>query len=210
MEQYPSNTLKERNKPQGQQQKPKPELKCVVSGKSKPVPKSIWSKVFVGIKPTSGQTMKEFIFDEIVTPLIQRAVVEGVTGAINFLVKGDAYADRKDIQKFGKSYINYNGISSGKPNGGNNYVYSGKNTGMDIENVWFESRADAQRVLDEMNGAIAQYDILTVNGFYDIIGRTSIIDPSNERFGWSDLRNTYVTASRGGWVLHLPRPLPID
>ena len=210
MEQYPSNTLKERNKPQGQQQKPKPELKCVVSGKSKPVPKSIWSKVFVGIKPTSGQTMKEFIFDEIVTPLIQRAVVEGVTGAINFLVKGDAYADRKDIQKFGKSYINYNGISSGKPNGGNNYVYSGKNTGMDIENVWFESRADAQRVLDEMNGAIAQYDILTVNGFYDIIGRTSIIDPSNERFGWSDLRNAYVTAFRGGWVLHLPRPLPID
>lgn len=210
MEQYPSNTLKERSKPQGQQQKPKPELKCVVSGKSKPVPKSIWSKVFVGIKPTSGQTMKEFIFDEIVTPLIQRAVVEGVTGAINFLVKGDAYADRKDAPKFGKSYINYNGISSGKPNGGNNYVYSGKNAGMDIENVWFESRVDAQRVLDEMNGAIAQYDILTVNGFYDIIGRTSIIDPSNERFGWSDLRNAYVTASRGGWVLHLPRPLPID
>ena len=210
MEQYPSNTLKERNKPQGQQQKPKPELKCVVSGKSKPVPKSIWSKVFVGIKPTSGQTMKEFIFDEIVTPLIQRAVVEGVTGAINFLVKGDAYADRKDAPKFGKSYINYNGIPSGKPNSGSNYVYSGKNAGMDIENVWFESRADAPRVLDEMTGAIAQYAILTVNGFYDIIGRTSIIDPSNERFGWSDLRNAYVTASRGGWVLHLPRPLPID
>ena len=210
MEQYPSNTLKERGKTQAQQQKPKPELKCVVNGKMKPVPKSIWSKVFVGIKPTSGQTMKEFIFDEIVTPLIQRAVVEGVTGAINFLVKGDAYADRKDAPRFGKTYINYNGISSGKPNNNSNYVYSGKNSGMDIENVWFESRVDGQRVLDEMNAAISQYDILTVNGFYDIIGRTSVIDPSNERFGWSDLRNAYITASRGGWVLHLPRPMPID
>lgn len=206
MEQYPSNTLKERGK--APQQKAKPELKCVVTGKSKPVPQSIWSKVFVGIKPTSGQSMKSFIFDEIVTPLIQRAVVEGVTGAINFLVKGDAYADRKDIQKFGKSYINYNGISSGKP--ASNYVYSGKNSNMDIENVWFESRVDAQRVLDEMQAVIANYDILTVNGFYDIIGKTSIIDQGNEKFGWSDLRNAYVTASRGGWVLHLPRPMPID
>lgn len=209
MEQYPSNTLKERNKQA--QQKPKPELKCVVTGKSKPVPQSIWSKVFVGIKPASGQTMKSFIFDEIVTPLIQRAVVEGVTGAINYLVKGDAYADRKATNSFGKSYINYNGISSGKPTGGNGqYVYSGKNSGMDIENVWFESRVDAQRVLDEMMGVIAQYDILTVNGFYDLIGRTSLIDPSNEKFGWSDLRNAYITGARGGWIIHLPRPMPID
>ena len=209
MEQYPSNTLKERNKQA--QKKEKPELKCVVSGKSKPVPQSFWSKVFVGIKPASGQTMKGFIFDEIVTPLIQRAVVEGVTGAINYLVKGDAYADRKNNNSFGKSYINYNGISSGKSNAnGNQYVYSGKNSGMEIENVWFESRVDAQRVLDEMQSVIAGYDILTVNGFYDIIGRTNIIDPSNEKFGWSDLRNAYITASRGGWVIHLPHPMPID
>ena len=209
MEQYPSNTLKERNKQA--QQKPKPELKCVVTGKSKPVPQSIWSKVFVGIKPASGQTMKSFIFDEIVTPLIQRAVVEGVTGAINYLVKGDAYADRKATNSFGKSYINYNGISSGKPSSnGGQYVYSGKNSGMEIENVWFESRVDAQRVLDEMMGIIAQYDILTVNGFYDLIGRTSLIDPSNEKFGWSDLRNAYITGARGGWIIHLPRPMPID
>ena len=209
MEQYPSKTLKERNKQA--QQKPKPELKCVVTGKSKPVPQSIWSKVFVGIKPASGQTMKSFIFDEIVTPLIQRAVVEGVTGAINYLVKGDAYADRKATNSFGKSYINYNGISSGKPSSsGGQYVYSGKNSGMEIENVWFESRVDAQRVLDEMMGVIAQYDILTVNGFYDLIGRTSLIDPSNEKFGWSDLRNAYITGARGGWIIHLPRPMPID
>lgn len=209
MEQYPSNTLKERNKQV--QKKEKPDLKCVVSGKSKPVPQSFWSKVFVGIKPASGQTMKSFIFDEIVTPLIQRAVVEGVTGAINYLVKGDAYADRKNNNSLGKSYINYNGISSGKSNGNSGqYVYSGKNSGMEIENVWFESRVDAQRVLDEMQNVIAGYDILTVNGFYDIIGRTNIIDPSNEKFGWSDLRNAYITASRGGWVIHLPHPMPID
>lgn len=209
MEQYPSNTLKERNKQA--QKKEKPDLKCVVSGKSKPVPQSFWSKVFVGIKPASGQTMKGFIFDEIVTPLIQRAVVEGVTGAINYLVKGDVYADRKNNNSFGKSYINYNGISSGKSNAnGSQYVYSGKNSGMEIENVWFESRVDAQRVLDEMQSVIAGYDILTVNGFYDIIGRTNIIDPSNEKFGWSDLRNAYITASRGGWVIHLPHPMPID
>lgn len=207
MEQYPSNTLKERNKQA--QKKEKPDLKCVVSGKTKSVPQSFWSKVFVGIKPASGQTMKGFIFDEIVTPLIQRAVVEGVTGAINYLVKGDAYADRKNNNSFGKSYINYNGISSGKLNG-SQYVYSGKNSGMEIENVWFESRVDAQRVLDEMQSVIAGYDILTVNGFYDIIGRTNIIDPSNEKFGWSDLRNAYITASRGGWVIHLPHPMPID
>ena len=209
MEQYPSNTLKERNKQA--QKKEKPDLKCVVSGKSKPVPQSLWSKVFVGIKPASAQTMKSFIFDEIVTPLIQRAVVEGVTGAINYLVKGDAYADRKATNSFGKSYINYNGISSGKSNAnGSQYVYSGKNSGMEIENVWFESRVDAQRVLDEMQNVISNYDILTVNGFYDIIGRTNIIDPSNEKFGWSDLRNAYITASRGGWVIHLPHPMPID
>ena len=209
MEQYPSNTLKERNKQA--QKKEKPDLKCVVRGKTKPVPQSFWSKVFVGIKPASGQTMKGFIFDEIVTPLIQRAVVEGVTGAINYLVKGDAYADRKNNNSFGKSYINYNGISSGKSNGnGSQYVYSGKNSGMEIENVWFESRVDAQRVLDEMQSVIAGYDILTVNGFYDIIGRTNIIYPSNEKFGWSDLRNAYITASRGGWVIHLPHPMPID
>lgn len=206
MAEYPSNTLKDRNKAPA---KAKPEVKCVVSGKTKTVEATIWSKVFRGIKPTGGQTVKGFVVDEVVIPLLQRALVEGATGAINYLVRGDAYADRKGQNKTG-SYISYNKISSGSLSEKYNNYSAPRNPGSDIDNVWFESRIDAQRVLDEMNNIIANYDILTVNAFYDLVGQTSSINQNGEKFGWSDLRNAYITASRGGWVIHLPRAMPVD
>lgn len=206
MAEYPSNTLKDRNKTPA---KPKPELKCVVSSKTKTVAPSMWTKVFAGIKPSGAQTVKGFVFDEVVIPLIQRAVVEGVTGAVNYLVRGDAYADRKGQIKNG-SYISYNKISSGSLQEKYNTYSAPRAPGSDIDNVWFESRVDAQRVMDEINAVISQYDILTVNGFYDLVGQTASINQNGEKFGWSDLRNAYITASRGGWVIHLPKAMPID
>lgn len=207
MAEYPSNTLKDRNKAPA---KPEPDLKCVVSGKTKATPPSMWSKVFVGIKPAGGQTVKGFVFDEVVIPLVQRALIEGVTGAVNYLVRGDAYADRKGQQK-GQGYLSYNNISRGGTltEKYNNYN-APQRSASEIDNVWFESRVDAQRVLDEMNNVIAQYDILTVNGFYDLVGQTASINQNGEKFGWGDLRNAYITASRGGWVIHLPRAMPVD
>lgn len=207
MEQYPSNTLKEQAA--RAEKAEKPELKCVVKGKSHLVQKSRASHIFEGLNSDGKKTMSDFIIGDILVPLIQRAVVEGVTGAVNFLVKGDIYADKRDRRDGGgRSRISYTKYYDDQKRDYSR-ISEPRSNRLDIDDVWFGSRVDAQRVLDEMESVIAQYDILTVGGFYDIIGETA---PSwtAEKFGWTDIRSAYITASRGGWIIHLPRALPID
>ena len=59
-----------------------------------------------------------------------------------------------------------------------------------------------------MYDVIEQYEVVSVSDLYDM---ADLVAPhTGNRYGWTDLRNAEVIRVRDGYVIKLPRALPID
>ncbi len=82
-------------------------------------------------------------------------------------------------------------------------------SGRDYDGIVFYTRGDADAVLDRMYEIIHRYEFVRVTDLYDLAGRT----PDNYaigNYGWTDLRGSKPIQVKEGWILKLPRAMPID
>ena len=75
--------------------------------------------------------------------------------------------------------------------------------------ITFETRGEAEGVLDEMRNVIDTYNWVTVADMYDIADLTAPSHTAN-KFGWTNLASADVTRSRDGYIIKLPKASPID
>lgn len=75
---------------------------------------------------------------------------------------------------------------------------------LDFDDIVFDSRADAEKVLDYIIGRLEDYGVVTVADFYDAAEITG--DYTDNKWGWFDLSDAYVKRGRDGFVIILPRP----
>jgi hypothetical protein len=73
----------------------------------------------------------------------------------------------------------------------------------DFSEVILENRTDAEEVLDGLRELIERYDQASVSDFYELVGITP--DFTDNKWGWTDLRDARVQIVRGGFILRLPR-----
>lgn len=78
----------------------------------------------------------------------------------------------------------------------------------DLAEIIFETRVEATEVLDAMIAIIAQYDAVTVADLWELLGRTG--EPTDERWGWTELLGADVAKVHEGYLLDLPRPSALD
>ena len=79
----------------------------------------------------------------------------------------------------------------------------------DFDNLIFESRGEAEAVLDEMNNVIGVYGFVSVGDLYDMAGLSNPPYTSN-KFGWSNISSAEAVRVSDGYILKLPKALPID
>ena len=74
----------------------------------------------------------------------------------------------------------------------------------------FQTRVDAERVLDKLQDIIAEFEVATVADYYDLAGYSG--EFTYNRWGWYDLSypNAMVRHGRGGYVISFPRTRPVD
>jgi len=78
-----------------------------------------------------------------------------------------------------------------------------------FDEIYFESRHEADDVLGRLYDLLSQYDQATVGDFYELSGITESF--TDQKWGWTDLQGSRVTRSRGGaYLVELPRPEPLD
>ena len=63
-------------------------------------------------------------------------------------------------------------------------------------------------MLSELLNIIAGYNLVTVSEYYGIVNQPTRY--TDERYGWTNLDNARVVRVRDGYMIKLPRPLPID
>lgn len=74
-----------------------------------------------------------------------------------------------------------------------------------VENIVFETRAEAEKVLDSMDELMKKYNIVTVADYYDLcdIQHDDHLDKHN---GWIDISGVEVLRISEGYKLTLPAP----
>ena len=59
-----------------------------------------------------------------------------------------------------------------------------------------------------MDDLIETYGLVSVADFYDLVGVTG--DYTDNKYGWTDLRNANVIRVRDGYMIKLPRALLLN
>lgn len=79
-----------------------------------------------------------------------------------------------------------------------------KNTTNDII---LETREEAEVVLKRMNEIIEAYGVVSVADLCDLVGVSC--NYMDNKYGWTNIRNAEPIGVRGGYMLKLPKALPI-
>ena len=102
------------------------------------------------------------------------------------------------------SYRNYYDQSSDRVRAG-----STRRSGIDYDDIVFDTRGDAESVLDAMHDIIAQYGTVSVADLYDL-ARVPNDNFTMNRYGWTNLNGAQPVRVRDGYILKLPRVVPLN
>ena len=76
------------------------------------------------------------------------------------------------------------------------------------DDVILDNRGEAEEVLSRMDELIDTYGIVSVADFYDLVGITGKYTDNN--YGWTDIHSAKVVSVRDGYLIKLPRALPVN
>ena len=159
---------------------------------------------------TSNSIVEVFapVIADAIVPTLKDALVSIITNGINILVYGDSDSSgsSRPISSISYGHTNYSRISTDRKTGGRPNAQN-KNR-QNFDDLIFESRGEAQIVLDELRNAIDKYGVVTVLDAYDLCGETAPY--TSDKYGWMNLENAYIERNRQGYVIRFPRAVPID
>lgn len=194
MENYPNNSFKARDKAPSP---PEKHVEKIITGSAKSVKKSGFKK-FIGMFVSDEiDNVPSYLWRNIILPAIKRTLSDSVDIALN----GETGKRRTSGSSIVSEY-----------RGGNN---SQNRTRYDIQNLYeiddviLDTYGDCEAVLDEMSRLIEQYGLVSVLDLYDMLGTTSTRH-TDSKYGWTSLRTAKIVPMRGGFMLKLPRVIPLN
>lgn len=199
MTEYPNNS--HRAKKEAAEKK---EIKKVVNGTAKRRKNDARKLADIFIQEDIN-SVKSYVFMDVLVPAIKNAIADIVTDGIDILLFGGTGRSKKSKSISG-SYTNYVNYSSkdrhitSKARDKERYSYD------DIE---LDTRGEAEALLDTMDAWIEKYDEISVADYYEMVGLHGNF--TDEKFGWTNLSSASVERLRGGkYTVKLPRPKPLD
>lgn len=199
MEDYKSNSHKSREEKKAL---PHPEKKVekVISGSAKIKKKSGIRKLSDVFISEDAGNVKSYIFMDVLLPAAKKLISDVVTNGIDMLLYGETGRSKRS----GASKVSYGSYYDRRKE---RRTYSSR--GFDYDEIIFETRGDAEAVLDTMYDIINQYDVVSIADLYEAAEVTNH-NHTACKYGWSDLRGSRVDRTFDGYILKLPRPIPID
>lgn len=150
--------------------------------------------------------VKSYILMDVLVPTIKKAIVDIVSDGISMIFFGGT-GSRKNRPGSSKiSYTSFYDQRNERP-----YTNGVRSTGsrFDYEDLEFETRGEAEAVLDEMNNVIERYGFVTVADMYDIADVTHPY--TSAKYGWTSIATAEVSRCRNGsYIIKLPKARPIE
>ena len=203
MAEYLNNSYNAREKRPEGSGPPDKKLEKVVSGEEKKKKKSEVKKFANIFVPEDVENVKSYILIDVIVPGIKNAIAD----AVSIMLFGEA--GRLGGRNNKGSRASYQRYYDDRRDDRRDYGRPRAVSGFDYDDIVFDTRGDADLVLDQMESAINQYSLVSVADLYDLAGITCRSYTAN-KYGWTDLRGAKVVRVRDGYILELPRTVQIN
>ena len=200
MEEYKSNSDKARKE---QSEK---KVEAVITGTAKTRKKGEMQKFANVFIAEDANNVKSYILMEVIVPAIKKAISDIITTGIDMILYGESGRSKKNNVAQKVSWRNYYDQSSDLVRAGSG---SPRRSGIDYDDIVFDTRGDAESVLDAMHDIIAQYGTVSVADLYDL-ARVPNDNFTMNRYGWTTLNGAQSVRVRDGYILKLPRVVPLN
>ncbi len=201
---YKPNSFKAKEKAKQTAKEPEKKVEKVIDGVAKVKKKNSVSKFTDVFVAEDVKNVKSYILMDVLVPAIKKAVKDIVTDGVEMLLYGESGRGRKGSTN--ASYVNYNKISDRRSD--DRFRSSSVRNGFSHDDIILESYAEADEVLTRMSEAIETYGVVSIADMYDLVGLPH--NYTHNKYGWTNLRNAEPVRTRDGYMLKLPRALPID
>lgn len=164
-----------------------------------------------GASPTE---IKRYLIEEVLVPAVLDNIADAITAAVEMRFFGDVRrGSRRGSKGTGRtgSVVNYGGYFTGGDRREKVTKTNRETSSREpIDEMIFETRGDAERVLSDMQEVLEQYPQITVADYIDILKQYGIsvreIEHTDNKYGWKDLSSVEPRRARGGgYYLDLPR-----
>lgn len=150
--------------------------------------------------------VKNYIFMDVLVPAIKKAIYDIVTNGIDMFLYGGTGKGKSSPSGSKVSYRNYYDQKNN-----NDYRRSEparSHNGFEYDDIVFSNRGEAEAVKEQMQAAIGRYGFVTVADLYDMADLPAPY--TSQKYGWMDVSGAEAKRERDGYVLKLPRAVPID
>ena len=207
---FPSNSKSPR-------QEPERVVEQVVQDPAKKRKKSIgrqFREVFIG---GDTRSVVHYVIFDILVPQAKDMMADAASSGFEKLIFGE---NRPANRRFGSrpTQTNYTNYANRYAVRGNNPVGRAERDpqgrppatpqGHPMDDILLASRAEADEIIGRMYDLLAKYETVSVADLYAMVGWSSThID---YKWGWNNLTGTDTSRVRDGYILVLPRPIPLD
>ena len=206
---YKPNSKKYREEQEKNKTEDKKKVEKVINGTARVKKKSELRKFADNFVSEDVDNVKSYLVKDVIIPSAIDLIEDIVVGGIRTLLRGDAgRRDSRDRRSSGSpSYINYTRYSDRRDDR-NSRNDNRTRSGYGYNDVIVDSRADAEAVIEQMDGIVDTYGMVSVADLYDLVGMSSNYTDNN--YGWTNIRNAEPVRLRdGGWMIRMPRAIPI-
>ena len=148
-------------------------------------------------------SVKDYILMEVLLPAAKKAISDIVTNGIDMIL----YGETRTKSKSRESRVSYTKYYDRDRDYDRPTRTRGR-YGYDYDDIILDTRKEAEEVLDRMDDLIDNYGMVSFADLYDLVGVSG--NYTDNKYGWTNLRNADVQRVRDGYLLKLPKALPFD
>lgn len=175
----------------------------VVHGRVRTKPKYGLSKITDVFISEDAANVKSYIVMDVLVPAVKKAISDIVRDGIDMILYGESRG-RKSSSASG--YVSYRDYS--RSDDRDRFRDSRSRSSYAHDDIILDSRGEAEEVLTRMDELIDTYGNVSVADLYDLVGKSS--EYTDNKYGWTNIRNAEPIRVRDGYMLKLPKALPIN
>lgn len=212
MDEYPGNSRKRLiDESAAAEEAQEPKLEKVVTGKVVQRKKSLGRRFMDTMFSGDSDSVVGYLAKEVLLPAVKNLITEFVTEGIHKALYGEASGagvSRRPRPGAPRTHINYSQPSPVvRPSAPTRPVVRRPVTQpsvFDMGEIVFDSRADADAVIERLYDTIETYRCVTVGNLNELLGKSSTF--TDNKWGWTDLADVKLRRISEGYLLVMPEP----
>ena len=200
---YKPNSNRSRENPQGENQIAEKKVDAVVTGKVQTKKKGLMTKVAELFTPDDISEFKDYVINDLLIGNGRQFLLDTGCKILEELF-GGSQPNKSSVTK-----ISYGSYYKGNNQQDRRRAVRPANPRVEYEDLVFESRSDAERVLNGMDDILDNYPTVSIADLFELAS-ISTNNYNLRSYGWRDISDAKVIRIREGFLLQMPKAIPLD